>query len=179
MCIAIIESLKFKDDLTVNMVADNLPQIEALTAKDKVFSVVCVNDSLHGGRMRWGQPIYRSGKKKWLRHATIERRFGFWAKWRATIVPVFSFIERDTVGNKSRFVEFQAEVPFWLGGLWTRDESGVANLVFLTQPAGPDVCPFHHRMPMSMHFTAAENWLNNGVVPEQPMSLNAVPRERF
>lgn len=179
MCIAITESLEFRADLAVKMAAHDEPHLKALTAKDRVFSLVYANESWHGGRMRWGQPIYRQGKKKWLRHATIERRFGFWAEWRATIVPVLSFIERDTVGKKSRFVEFKADEPFWLGGLWTRDESGVSNLVLLTQPAGRHVCPFHHRMPMVMYFEAAENWLNDGVFPKRSMPLNAIPRDRF
>ena len=180
MCIAIVESHAFSDKLNVRFKNSVQPLGGAISAKHQVLSLVHAQGEWHGGRIRWGFPTVIQGRKKWLRHAKVERRRSpFWKGWQPLLIPVQAFIERNTLSGVSAFARFTADTPFWIGGLWAKDDEEVASLVMLTQPADSTVSPFHHRMPVSMDFNGAQHWIDTGHVPDTSILLQANPMDHF
>lgn len=89
------------------------------------------------------------------------------AMGRRCLVPASGFYEWDNDGQP--FYVHAPDAPLIaLAGLWTRDENDAVRFGIVTRAALPHLGPVHPRMPLTLTPATAQDWLQQGALPEPP-----------
>lgn len=91
---------------------------------------------------------------------------------RRCLIPADGFYEWKKAGTRKQPYRFQTGSLFAFAGLWERwqpsgEERVVYSCTILTTEANPRVAPIHHRMPVILHPSDYDRWLD----PRSPREL--------
>ena len=132
----------------------------------KVFCTVQADGGYRGGWMEWGiQPEWAERRlinAKREKHASGK---GYWRYWKPCLLPASGVYEwgRDKTVYNIRRTDNELLL---LAALWGRSGDGEPRLVVLTDAAAGWMAPIHHRMPVVLSQSAADDWCRNGEVRE-------------
>jgi putative SOS response-associated peptidase YedK len=149
---------------------------EAIRPSQPMNAVVRHDNQWIGGMLGWGIQAPWTGKKKLLLHARIESISGgsFWSGWKPCVVPIDSFVERNTKTDNPKHMIFSGE-SLWLGALWKRDDGNIAKIVLATTSPIPSVALVHHRMPVCLQPSDLEAWVVGFQRSKTVFNLKATP----
>jgi putative SOS response-associated peptidase YedK len=143
-------------------------------------SVVRHNDSWLGGSISWGYPVeWNQGKL--ILHARIESLNikSFWENWRPCVLPVSSFIERNTINKQSKYTAFTSLQDLWLCGIWKKDSDDISRLVVVTMPSYSPAQEVHDRMPICLNTSDLEHWIHTKKPPNTVVKIMAEPKAQL
>jgi len=176
MCTAIYQHSEQKDLAITWKVTPDFSQ-EAIRPSQPMNAVVRHDNQWIGGQLGWGIQASWLTKKKLLLHARIESitSGSFWADWKPCVVPIDSFVERNTKTDAPKSMLFSGP-SLWLGALWKRDDSTTAKIVIATTSPIPSVSLVHHRMPVCLQPSDLEGWVVGFHLSNQLLKLEARPK---
>lgn len=180
MCVAIYQSSHPPSKPNIIWKDSYISLNRALRPNDMLTSVVKHNNSWLGGSISWGYPA-EWNQQKLILHARIEslKSKTFWDNWRPCVLPVSSFVERNTLNKQSKYTAFTSLQELWLCGVWKKDSDGISRLVVVTMPSYSPAEEVHDRMPICLNAFDLEHWIHTQRPPTPPVGLMAEPKAQI